>query len=323
VDEPLWIRYVHGRRWASSEAIAERHAEAPPHWGRHTDRGLPADTTAPATPLDLAATVVNSSTVGLRWRTPLDNVGIVGYDVYRDDVLLASTGPRPAFTDTTAVPSVTHTYRVAARDGAGNTSALSDAVVVSSAAVVFEDDFESGDLSKWSTVNGLVVQSTEVFAGSYSARATSTGSPAWARRPLGRTEPDLYCAVRFKPMPVLGTATNANLLRFRTASTSAILTAYVTSTGRLGFRNDVGAAPTTSETTVATGVWHTLQIRVNVPGGQTEVWLDGSRIPDLSFSHYLGANPVGVLDLGDSSTGRNYDVAFDNLACSNTSIDVP
>jgi len=48
------------------------------------------------------------------------------------------------------------------------------------AGLVFSDGFESGNLSQWTASSGMTVQQPVVYAGSWAARATSTGSPAYA-----------------------------------------------------------------------------------------------------------------------------------------------
>ena len=42
--------------------------------------------------------------------------------------------------------------------------------------VLFHDGFESGDMSNWSQNAGLAVQGGQVFAGSFAARGTTSGS---------------------------------------------------------------------------------------------------------------------------------------------------
>src|SRR5215213_2820769 len=46
----------------------------------------PADTTAPSAPADLTAVGSNSTTINLSWDASTDNVGVVGYNVFRDGV---------------------------------------------------------------------------------------------------------------------------------------------------------------------------------------------------------------------------------------------
>lgn len=90
----------------------------------------------------------------------------------------------------------------------------------------------------------------------------------------------------------------------------------MSSTGKLGYRNDVAGASTNSTTSLAIGVWYDLQVRVRINGstGETETWLDGVRIDALSKSEPLGTSSIGRLQLGDTSSGRTYDVAFDEVA---------
>jgi len=49
------------------------------------------DTTAPSTPTGLAATNTTSSSTTLNWTSSTDNVGVTGYDVYRNGTQIAST----------------------------------------------------------------------------------------------------------------------------------------------------------------------------------------------------------------------------------------
>nr|WP_042197030.1 glycoside hydrolase family 18 chitinase [Kibdelosporangium sp. MJ126-NF4]CEL22702.1 Chitinase [Kibdelosporangium sp. MJ126-NF4]CTQ89842.1 Chitinase (EC 3.2.1.14) [Kibdelosporangium sp. MJ126-NF4] len=87
--------------------------------------GVP-DTEAPTAPTGLAAGTTGSFTVPLSWTASADNIGVVGYDVFQG----ASTTP-VASTPSTSVtvgglqPSTAYTFRVRARDKAGNVSALS------------------------------------------------------------------------------------------------------------------------------------------------------------------------------------------------------
>jgi hypothetical protein len=113
------------------------------------------------------------------------------------------------------------------------------------------------------------------------------------------------------------------LQRFRTTASGAIMGVFVNTNNKLSFRNDVTGVSTTSSTTVTQGVWHELQTRVLVNGatGQTEVWLDGTRIADLSKIENLGNTQIGLIQLGETSTGRTYDIVLDRVALSTRFID--
>src|SRR2546430_4790137 len=83
-----------------------------------------ADTQAPSSPTNLAATAVSSSQIDLSWSPATDNVGVTGYRVYRNGTLAASpTGTSVSITGLSA--STTYSFTVSAVDAAGNTSALS------------------------------------------------------------------------------------------------------------------------------------------------------------------------------------------------------
>src|SRR5205809_7237478 len=83
-----------------------------------------ADTQAPSSPTNLAATAVSSSQIDLSWSPATDNVGVTGYRVYRDGTLAASpSGTSVSITGLSA--GTTYSFTVAAVDAAGNASVLS------------------------------------------------------------------------------------------------------------------------------------------------------------------------------------------------------
>ncbi|MFD0887327.1 fibronectin type III domain-containing protein [Streptosporangium algeriense] len=89
--------------------------------------GGPNDPTPPSTPGNLRVTGTSSSTVSLAWDASTDNVGVTGYEVYRGTALV-TTVTGTTYTDSNLNPSSTYTYKVRARDAAGNRSPESDPV---------------------------------------------------------------------------------------------------------------------------------------------------------------------------------------------------
>jgi chitodextrinase len=83
------------------------------------------DTTAPTMPTNLSATPVSSSQINLTWAASTDNIGVTGYQVFRDGVRLATTSIN-RYSDTGLTPNTSYTYSVAAYDAAGNVSAQSN-----------------------------------------------------------------------------------------------------------------------------------------------------------------------------------------------------
>jgi len=87
------------------------------------------DTQAPTIPSGLQVSLVSTNSTILDWTASTDNVGVSGYHVYRDGTLIGdatSTG----YTDSGLTANTTYSYTVKAFDAAGNTSAASAALSV-------------------------------------------------------------------------------------------------------------------------------------------------------------------------------------------------
>ena len=82
------------------------------------------DVLPPSMPTGLTATAVSSSQIFLVWSPSTDNVGVVGYKIFRDGMQVA-TSSTSAYQDTGLSPVTTYKYTVAAFDAVGNTSAPS------------------------------------------------------------------------------------------------------------------------------------------------------------------------------------------------------
>lgn len=92
------------------------------------------DVTAPAAPTNLAASTPSSTSVALTWTAGTDNTGVTGNQILRDGALLATLGAVTSYTDSTVTAGSTHSYAVRAVDGAGNVSATSSALSVTTPA---------------------------------------------------------------------------------------------------------------------------------------------------------------------------------------------
>ncbi|MGW4026496.1 carbohydrate binding domain-containing protein [Streptomyces sp. NPDC005009] len=85
------------------------------------------DAEAPTAPTSPRVTGTSATSVSLAWNASTDNVGVTGYDVYRDGVLATSvTGT--AATVSGLTPSTDYRFTVRAKDRAGNVSPDSQAV---------------------------------------------------------------------------------------------------------------------------------------------------------------------------------------------------
>jgi fibronectin type 3 domain-containing protein len=79
------------------------------------------DTTAPTAPTGLMAAAVGTTQAIINWTASTDNVGVTGYGVYRDGVLVA-TVQTLYYLDAGLAAGTIHTYTVRALDAAGNQS---------------------------------------------------------------------------------------------------------------------------------------------------------------------------------------------------------
>jgi plastocyanin/chitodextrinase len=279
------------------------------------------DTTPPSAPSGVVATILSQTRALVGW-TPPPEPDVASYRVYRDGSLIAETA-QTSFTDTTLTGPATYSYTVRSVDQAGNASPDSAAAQVDappSSAPIFQDDFETGDLSRWTSSGGLVVQTQEVHQGAEAARATTSGAAAFASKQLPSTVSELYYKTSFE---LLSQATTATLIRFEGASGLTLVSLYVNASGRLGYRNERTATNVNSAAAVSPG-WHDLQARVLVNGAasEVEVWLDGIRQNDLSRTESLGTILIGRIVLGTEGTGKTFDAAFDDVAAGQSAIAV-
>jgi len=83
-----------------------------------------ADNEPPEEPKSVRALPSASNEIILIWEPALDNKGVVGYDVYRERELIATT-PYPVFIDTALESDLLYTYEVIAFDASNNRSATS------------------------------------------------------------------------------------------------------------------------------------------------------------------------------------------------------
>jgi hypothetical protein len=88
----------------------------------------PVDTTPPSTPTGLTATATSSTTATVSWTASTDNVAVTGYTLQRctgtgcTTFATIASPTTTSYNDTGLTPTTAYSYRVAARDAAGNTS---------------------------------------------------------------------------------------------------------------------------------------------------------------------------------------------------------
>jgi len=273
-----------------------------------------ADTVPPSAPGTPVATTVSSSQVGLSWTASTDNVGVVGYQVVRSGSVIATVSGT-TYSDTSVAASTSYTYQINAVDAAGNsTSSGTLSVITPAPGTLFSDGFETGDLSQWTTNAGMTAETAHAHTGAYGAEESSTGTTTYAYKTLPGSYTELWATTW---VYVVSRSTSANLIGFRGSNGGSIINLYLSQTGKLALRNNVGGVTTTSTTGIATGSWHqvVLHTLINGSSGAVDVTLDGVAVPGLSLTTQdLGLNPITSLQLGDNTAGRTYDIDFDDVS---------
>ncbi len=95
-----------------------------------------ADPVAPSAPTGVQGTVAGT-TASLQWSPSTDNVGVTGYDVLRDGAVAATVSAATTNAQVTGLmPSTHYTFRIRAKDAAGNTAASSGVTLTTAAAPI-------------------------------------------------------------------------------------------------------------------------------------------------------------------------------------------
>ncbi|MBK7374170.1 MAG: fibronectin type III domain-containing protein [Chitinophagaceae bacterium] len=89
------------------------------------------DLTPPSEPTNLQSSIITQTSFTLKWTASTDNIAVAGYDVYRDGVKLnASLITTTTYNVSGLVTATTYSMTVKAKDAAGNESAASAALPV-------------------------------------------------------------------------------------------------------------------------------------------------------------------------------------------------
>ncbi len=96
---------------------------------------LPApDTSAPQVPAPPSIGQVGQNIVQVFWSPTTDNVGVAGYNLFRNGTLL-NTSSQVNYNDNSVLPSTTYIYQMQAFDAAGNVSAMSASATATTLAI--------------------------------------------------------------------------------------------------------------------------------------------------------------------------------------------
>ena len=186
----------------------------------------------------------------------------------------------------------------------------------------FTAGFESGGLSRWSETESAVVQDREVFSGSWAARTASNGESSYLQKRLATDLRGLTATLQFK---VIGFGSNRVRLITLQRSGGDLLWLFVTRGGRLALGNAVTGETLASNRLVDDGRWHRLRLTAHIVGAASSVGVrvDGSRVGSLTGGTSLESVGIRAIQLGDRTTSRRFDVAFDDVYVSTSGTTSP
>ena len=253
--------------------------------GQVVDSGLvpcrnTVDSVNPGTPPGLTATPAGPSEIDVAWGAATDNVGIAGYDLFRDGsgTPLATLEPGiRTYADTAVGPGSTHSYTVVAFDAAGNRSTAAGP-------------------KQATTPNGTSTFNLNPQADAY----TNTGSPGtnYGTNVSLRVGTTIFRSyLRFDLSGIVGTVQSATLRIYANSSQS---------TGYSVF----GVANTTwGESTINA----TNQPPFNPTSGGASGPITAGTWTNVDVTSLVGSGG-GLLSLGISSTGNQTNLASANSA---------
>jgi chitodextrinase len=92
--------------------------------------GNSSDVQAPSIPQNLTLDIIGATEATVSWTASTDNVGVALYNVYVDDVLQTPTDSNTFYSITGLVVDTTYEVSVSAQDAAGNESAKSTPITI-------------------------------------------------------------------------------------------------------------------------------------------------------------------------------------------------
>ena len=147
-------------------------------WGGNSST----DTTVPSTPTSLASSNITSNSATISWTASSDNVGVTGYKILNNGTQVGtSTSTSYSLTGLTA--GTTYSVTVQAYDAAGNTSASSSALsVTTTSASTFTELYFSEYLEGSSNNKAVEISnrtSSSIALSTYSIKKQVNGSTTW------------------------------------------------------------------------------------------------------------------------------------------------
>ncbi len=173
VGDTMWVqRQSATTQFAATPVTLNDTAPTTDRWNMVAVEVLPAvvDNQPPSQPTNLTAGTVTATQVPLSWTASTDDQGVAGYRVFRAASQVGEVSGT-SFTDSTVAANTTYTYTVKAFDAAGNVSAASEPVTVTTPA----GDTTPPTVSMTAPAEGATVSGSSVSIG---ASASDAGGVA-------------------------------------------------------------------------------------------------------------------------------------------------
>ena len=264
-----------------------------------------ADTQAPSAPTNLVASGTTNTTTTLNWTASTDNVGVVGYDVYRGNTNLGTVTTTSAnITGLTA--STTYSFSVRAKDAAGNVSGASNTVNVTTtgsstgctgaiSSFPYSEGFEN-TLGAW----------TQDSADDFDWIVDANGTPSSNTGPSSASQGTYYIYVE---------ASSPNYSNKKTILNSPCFNLTSAPSATFNFKYHMYGASTmgvlkleasTNNGSTWTEIW-------SKSGNQGNSWLTAN----VNLASYVG-NTVQLRFVGSTATTWQGDIAVDDVSLTTT-----
>ena len=262
----------------------------------------PPDTQAPSSPTNLSASGTTQTSTNLSWSASTDNVGVAGYDVYRNGSNIGNTA-NTYYVVTGLTASTTYSFYVRAKDVAGNVSGNSNTISVTTQSLPsssctanvssypYEESFESG-MGLWTQGSG----------DDFNWTRDANGTPSTGTGPTSGSDGSWYMYVESSSPNYSNKTTILNGPCFDLSSESA---ADLTFDYHLYGASNMGnlkLEASTNNGSSWTEVW-------SVAGNKGSSWLTA----EVDLSAYL-SGAVKLRFVGTTGTTWRGDMAVDNIA---------
>lgn len=272
------------------------------------------DLVAPSAPSNLTVSAQSGPTVRVVWSASTDNVGVIGYQIYRDGVLLANNSTT-IYIDSAVAAGETHNYYIGAYDAAGNNSQASSTVSITlpvpdTAAPSTPTNLQASNLTSTSvglswtaSSDNVAVTSYTVFRDgiqigtsntptytatglspvatySFTVKASdAVGNISTASSPLTVTTIAVPTGIAIDKSVVIkqtSASTSLTAPAFSTTASNELLVAFIASDGPNGTMTMTGVT--------GGGLTWTLAKRVNTQRGTAEIWTASATNPTAGIS---------------------------------------